>query len=375
MKIKKYIAPNIAEAMKQIRKELGTDAVILNSREVLQGGFLGFFKKKKIEVIVGLDSDPIIKHPNSIKKELPSSIQPEPTNIKKDAMDQDVFQEIQQLRKFIELQSKNQNVDSYPIEYELIYQHLLNQEVKAQLAKNIIDRMLEQHSDNNLTNDQILEELKIIITKTLQNYSFEGLNTDKKIVQFIGPTGVGKTTTLAKIASNLVLKEKKKIAFITMDTYRIAAVEQLKTYAQILHVPLEVAYTVEDYKNAIHKFDSYDMILVDTAGRNFREEKYVQDLVKNLDANMEMDTFLVLSLTAKPKDILDIYEQFQHIPMKEVIFTKLDETRQFGSLLNICMEKEVGIAYMTNGQDVPNDILEGTPSKISELIVGEYHDK
>jgi flagellar biosynthesis protein FlhF len=375
MKIKKYIAPNIAEAMKQIRKELGTDAVILNSREVLQGGFLGFFKKKKIEVIVGLDSDPIIKQPNSIKKELPSSIQPESTNINKDVTDQDVFQEIQQLRKFIELQSKNQNVDSYPIEYELIYQHLLNQEVKAQLAKNIIDRMLEQHSDNNLTNDQILEELKITLTKILQNYSFEGLNTDKKIIQFIGPTGVGKTTTLAKIASNLVLKEKKKIAFITMDTYRIAAVEQLKTYAQILHVPLEVAYTVEDYKNALRKFNSYDMILVDTAGRNFREEKYVQDLVKNLDANMEMDTFLVLSLTAKPKDILDIYEQFQHIPMKEVIFTKLDETRQFGSLLNICMEKEVGIAYMTNGQDVPNDILEGTPSKISELIVGEYHDK
>ncbi|WP_068672381.1 flagellar biosynthesis protein FlhF [Oceanobacillus sp. Castelsardo] len=375
MKIKKYIAPNIAEAMKQIRKELGTDAVILNSREILQGGFLGFFKKKKIEVIVGLDPEPLSQQAIQVKKEKPSSIQQENTNNKRNSTNKDVLQEIQQLRKFVELQSKNQNVNSYPINYELFYQHLINQEVTPQLAKNLIDTMIEQHKDKNLTNNQILEELKRIITKSLQHYSFDGMNTGKKIIQFIGPTGVGKTTTLAKIASNLVLKEKKKVAFITMDTYRIAAVEQLKTYAQILHVPLEVAYTVEDYKNAINKFNSYDLILVDTAGRNFREEKYVKDLLKNLDANIEMETFLVLSLTAKPKDILEIYDQFQHIPMKEVIFTKLDETRQFGSLLNICMEKEVGIAYMTNGQDVPYDILEGNPYKIAELIVGEYNEE
>ena len=375
MKIRKYIAPNIAEAMKQIRKELGTDAVILNSREVLQGGFLGFFKKKKIEVIVGLDPNPITNQPNQVKIEMPSTTQQESANNRKNSSGQDVLHEIQQVRKFVELQSRNQNADSYPIEYELLYQHLLNQEVKAQFAKNIINTMLDQHQDKNLTNNQILEEFKRIITKSLQKYSFNGITTGKKIIQFIGPTVVGKTTTLAKIASNLVLKEKKKVAFITMDTYRIAAVEQLKTYAQILHVPLEVAYTAEDYKHAINKFDSYDTILVDTAGRNFREEKYVKDLLNNLDANIEMDTFLVLSLTAKPKDILEIYDQFQHIPMKEVIFTKLDETRQFGSLLNICMEKEVGIAYMTNGQDVPNDILEGKPQRIAEWIVGEYNEE
>ena len=137
MKIRKYIAPNIAEAMKQIRKELGTDAVILNSREVLQGGFLGFFKKKKIEVIVGLDPNPITNQPNQVKIEMPSTTQQESANNRKNSSGQDVLHEIQQVRKFVELQSRNQNADSYPIEYELLYQHLLNQEVKAQFAKKI----------------------------------------------------------------------------------------------------------------------------------------------------------------------------------------------------------------------------------------------
>ena len=108
------------------------------------------------------------------------------------------------------------------------------------------------------------------------NLQFDGINFNRKIIQFIGPTGVGKTTTLAKVAAQSILEHEKKIAFITADTYRIAAIDQLKTYARILNVPVEVAYSIEDYKNALNKFQDYDIIFVDTAGRNFRDVKYVQ---------------------------------------------------------------------------------------------------
>src|SRR5690606_7134176 len=140
------------------------------------------------------------------------------------------------------------------------------------------------------------------------------------------PTGVGKTTTIAKVAAKLMLKKQKKVAFITTDTYRIAAIEQLKIYARILNIPVEVAYNVDDYKQAIQKLSNYDVILVDTAGRNFRNPVYIKQL-KELMGNVDhIATYLVLSLTAKPKDLQDIFIQFEEIPLKEIIFTKLDET-------------------------------------------------
>src|SRR5699024_5525665 len=163
----------------------------------------------------------------------------------------------------------------------------------------------------------------------------------------VGPTGVGKTTTIAKVAAKLMLEDTKKIAFITTDTYRIAAIEQLKTYARILNIPVEVAYNVKDYQQALKKLEGYDLILVDTAGRNFRDAKYIRELQENT-GNSEVATYLVLSLTAKPKDLNDIYDQFYQIPLEAVIFTKLDETTQYGSMLNIAVTKEIGIAYVTD---------------------------
>lgn len=374
MKIKKYIAPNVAEAMKQIRKELGTEAVILNSKEIKQGGFLGLFKKKRIEVIAGLDPDPLPQKKGSKLAENEKAMEGEFIHNKGDISKQEVLQEIQQIKRFMEIQSKNTSNSIFPIEYELLYQDLLQQEVNPELAKKLIEKLVENYKDEKINKDVLITNLKANIKNLLQTVTFNGISKNKKVIQFIGPTGVGKTTTLAKIASNLILNEKKQVAFITTDTYRIAAVEQLKTYAQILHAPLEVAYSVEDYEDAIKKFESYDVILVDTAGRNFREEKYVNDLLKSTNLNLSMETFLVLSLTMKPNDILEIYDQFHQLTIKEIIFTKMDETRQFGSILNICVEKGVGIAYLTNGQDVPNDIIKANADNIANLIVGEMNN-
>ncbi|SES75611.1 flagellar biosynthesis protein FlhF [Oceanobacillus limi] len=372
MKVKKYVAPTMPEAMSIVRKELGPDAVILNSKEIQEGGFLGFFKKRKIEVVAALDKNPMPekakKHaavaPRKIIKE--SAAQPDKSSA-------DILDEIKYLKKIMQQQVDNKEYE-FDVDYQVVFQHLVDQEVDDELAERIIKEVIENPSYPSSSGSEIIKAVRSEIEVQLSKLSFNGITYDKRIVQFVGPTGVGKTTTLAKVAAHSMLKDKKKVAFITMDTYRIAAIEQLKTYAKILDVPVEVAYSIEEYKEKVDQFKDYDLILVDTAGRNFRDEKYVKELQENINISDNVETFLVLALTAKPNDIVDIYNSFYHIPINEVIFTKADETRQYGSILNIALTKQVGVAYLTNGQDVPDDLIQPTPEKISNYIVGEFID-
>lgn len=375
MKVKKYVAATMPEAMHQIRKELGADAVILNSKEVRNGSFFGLFKKRKIEVIAALDPQPTA--PKDSSKIGPPDIKLGKNDSSgQSTMDKHVLNEIKQLKKLFEVQNQQVNTNFSP-QYKLVYQHLIDQEVTEALASELVYTVIDQHSNrqDEMPQHVIFEDTMKEISARLAKLSFEGIAYNKRIIHFVGPTGVGKTTTIAKVAAESMMKDQKKVAFITADTYRISAIEQLKTYAQILDVPLEVAYDIKDYKHAVEKFKEYDLILVDTAGRNFRDEKYVQELKQTINFNDEIETYLVLSLTTKPNDLQKISDQFRHISIKEFIFTKIDETRQYGSMLNLAVNNEIGIAYMANGQDVPDDLVKPSPVKISEYIVGEYHDQ
>lgn len=378
MKVKKYVAATMPEAMHQIRKELGADAVILNSKEVRNGSFFGLFKKRNIEVIAAMDPQPQPKKskPNQ-KIDLPDLEQPKKVQERQPSTDKNVLNEIKQLKKLVEVQKHQDKTDFSP-QYKIVYQHLIDQEVSELFASEIMHTVIDLHSnrgEENIEQHVIFQDTMKEISNRLAKLSFEGITYNKKIIHFVGPTGVGKTTTIAKVAAEAMLTDHKKVAFVTADTYRIAAIEQLKTYAKILDVPLEVAYDIKDYKQAVEKFYDYDLILVDTAGRNFRDERYVQELKQTIDFNDEIETYLVLSLTAKPNDLDKVSDQFKHVPIKEFIFTKIDETRQYGSMFNIALNNQIGIAYMTNGQDVPDDLVKPSPSKISEYIVGEYRDE
>lgn len=166
------------------------------------------------------------------------------------------------------------------------------------------------------------------------------------------------------------MKKKKKVALITTDTYRIAAVEQLKTYAKILNIPLEVVYSMEDFQKAKNQFIHYDLVLVDSAGRNFRNALYVKELEKVIDFKHEAENYLVLSLTGKYRDMKAIIEQFSLVPIKQIIFTKQDETDTYGAMLNMMFEQGKGVAYVTNGQNVPDDIVESSNDWIIQTILG-----
>jgi flagellar biosynthesis protein FlhF len=380
MKVKKFVAKNMPEAMKTIREELGTDAVILNSREVENGGFFGFFTKKSIEVIAAIDKNPIIKRSvpttvpsNPIKERMRTDkISPIPP---KENQDQ-IFNEIKQLKTMISSYS-NQKTESqdreYPQPFQKVYDYIVDQEIDQQIRLMLMKQLLKKWYEQDAKKIEVgevfewlKEEIKIIISTVPMGAQFK-----KRYVNIVGPTGVGKTTSIAKIAAHQVLKMHKKVALITTDTYRIAAVEQLKTYAKILNIPLEVAYSSEDFKKAKEQFANYDLILIDSAGRNFGNPLYIQELKKVIDFNEEMETYLVLALTSKYKDMERIYTQFSIININKIIFTKRDETSSYGSLLNMIIKHQIGVAYITTGQNVPDDIIEADVTEINNTILQE----
>ncbi|WP_246939885.1 flagellar biosynthesis protein FlhF [Bacillus pinisoli] len=388
MKVKKYIAPTMPEAMKKIRAELGKDAVILNSKVVHTGGLFGFFTKKNIEVIAAIDPSPFSNEP--MQKEKPRPVQ-EPlikkplvnteldqNTLKKDSSQSDLKQELDELKSLIKHMSTQQGStsSSYPLALQKFEKILMDQEVDDVIRVEILNKLVEQwyKHDANVEDQEITKWFRHHVKQFVDQFNHGGISFNKQYINVIGPTGVGKTTTLAKIAANCVLKFEKRVAFITTDTYRIAAIEQLKTYAKILNVPIEVCYNIEDFIKAKEKFASYDLVFIDTAGRNFRNQQYVNELREVIDFSEEMETFLVLSLTSKLKDMHEIYRQFSTINIEKLIFTKKDETSQYGAMLNLMSAYDKGIAYITVGQNVPDDIVEASTMTIVKTVLGDNEE-
>lgn len=375
----------MAEAMKHIRAELGSDAVILNSREVQSGGFLGLFKKRSIEVIAATDqlansqTKTITKQKLSTAPDTNRNFKMENANnnnkiSEKHKPSEDIMKEINELKSQLKAMSVS-NPEFGPVypEHLKLMQKLLNeQDINEANQNKLLTSLLEKWYVNGATAsiNEVYSWLEKNMVDQLRGINFGGVSFKKKYLNVVGPTGVGKTTSLAKIAAECVINHKKKVAFITTDTYRIAAIDQLKTYAKILNVPMEVCYTIDDFKKAANNFNEYDLVLIDTAGRNFRNKQYVEDLKQVIDFDHDMETFLVLSLTSKQRDMEDIYEQFSIIEIDKFIFTKSDETSSYGAMYNLITKYNKGVAYLTNGQNVPDDMIEVKPSTIAKTIIG-----
>jgi len=383
MKVKKYVATSMQEAMKKIRSEMGNDAVILNSKMIQTGGFLGFFTKKKIEVIAAMDPDvsPIeTKTVKNVRKEASKPLvkdngldiaQQVQTNSQINIDQLQLLDELSDLKRLLKSVSTNEKIDMYPQPLKKVLENMIEQEIAPVLRSQLMAELLDfwYVRKGNISDEELLEKQHEFFAHHLADLEFGGISYKRKYINVIGPTGVGKTTTLAKLAAECVLQRKKKVAFITTDTYRIAAIDQLKTYAKILDVPIEICYTIEDFKQAKQKLAMYDYVFIDTAGRNFLEPKYVSDLQKIIDFDDEMETFLVLAATAKPTDMLAVFKQFSVIPIHKLIFTKLDETSTRGSLFDVMMNTKKGIAYTTHGQNVPEDIEVATRDRIVEQML------
>ena len=191
-------------------------------------------------------------------------------------------------------------------------------------------------------------------------------------VMFIGPTGVGKTTTIAKLAAIYSLWERKKVLMLTADTYRIAAVEQLRTYARILGVPFEVVFSPQEIPEALAKHGDPDLVLLDTAGRSQRDARRMEELQALYRVFRPDAVHLVVSANMKYRDILDVVDRMGVVPVSCLLFTKLDETLTYGNILNAVLDFKKPLSFITTGQDVPNDIEVAEPDRIARLVAGEY---
>jgi flagellar biosynthesis protein FlhF len=398
MKMKKFNAPSIAEAMKMIRADLGEDAVILNSKVVVTKKFLGLVKNKSYEVVAGYDQIekkapkfsslpdiapviPTFKNDSinhSFNQQNVSHV--EPTRSPHDdnsLLPENLIKEIADLKSIMQSMQRMSTQAQYPDELLPFVDSLKQQELGEELITAISDELFIYYKNEKqeLHWAKMVEFTRDYLKDQLESLPISGLSYEKKYINVLGPTGVGKTTTIAKMAARSVLEKKKKVGFITTDTYRIAAIEQLKTYAALLQAPVEIVYNAKDYEEAIKKFAHLDLIFIDTAGRNYKEAKYVEDLKALINFNTEAESYLVLALTAKQKDLEIIIEQFKNLTIEKFIFTKLDETNSIGTMFNLMIKYNKGLAYYTNGQEVPEDIEQPSIESLLELFFKEIKDE
>lgn len=257
---------------------------------------------------------------------------------------------------------------------QLIYKKLIDNEVDSRFADEIIGEI-----ENSLKKESNLDSIlaavyQKIILKLGKPKTIE-IGDKAKVIFFIGPTGVGKTTTIAKIASSFKIEKEARVAFITADTYRIAAVEQLNTYASIIDCPVSVVYSVEDMNKSLSEYKDYDLILVDTAGRSHKATEqmdelkaFIEEVAQRAD-EFDFECYLTLSLTTKYKDLKSIADKYDDVDWA-VIFTKLDETCSVGNILNIRMLTDRPLSYTTSGQNVPDDIEVINEQGVARQLLG-----
>lgn len=432
MTINKFQAKTESEAVEKAKEEMGPEVVIMNVRTVKPKGMFRAFKGITYEVTAALEEEtpkqPVVKEqvqdkkPERINLAADEQIQIPYTSPQKQTLEQQAEKVLLQLQKQggIQKQEKKETsvyqdegkkLHSSAIEKRLdnlqslleerisaekasqdsiddedagktregfsfvkmLYQTLLDNEVHEKYANQILDE-LEKVTNKGTSIDYILSHIyQKLILKFGQPKPIELEGEKPLVVFFIGPTGVGKTTTVAKIASRYKVDEGKKVAFLTADTYRIAATEQLRTYANILDMPLTIVYSPEETKDAVDKLSDCDLILVDTAGfshKNSAQCEDIKNLIDSVSGDYRTEVFLVISATTKYRDLQDICSIYQRFTDYKLIFTKLDETSCYGNLLNIHLYSGASLSYTTYGQNVPDDIEVFDTQKVVKKLLG-----
>lgn len=373
MVIKKYIVKNMNEALTRIRYELGKDAIIISQRKIKESGLKGFFKPKVIEVTAALENNKLEKNKIVADEKELNSFKSSLDNIK----DIIAKEEVKEVKK-----QEVKNIDNKDLEHEVKeIKELLNKVIKntdKEKVENINSEYLKEIDiDENLIKELNIENYENIdcFKEDFKNLLEKEINIkDKNLsgrVALIGPTGVGKTTTIAKLAGRLALIEKKKVGLITIDTYRIGAVEQLKTYAEIMNIPFKVVITLKDMEEAIESLEGCDVILIDTTGRSSKNTMQISELRAFIDKVKANSISLVISSIIKNNDIEIILKGYEDINYDNIIITKLDETNSYGFLYSIIKKSKIPISYITVGQNVPDDIRVPSKNEIIKLILGE----
>lgn len=381
----------MAQALAQVRRDLGRDAVILNTRTFKKGGMFGLGGKRVVEITASIDIN--VLHPKE-KRNLRNAIatgtaEPridprlEPkragrlleTPPKSPVNDERLHQELNLVKQMVQeliQENRRQQHPAVPEELFETYLALINQDVSQELADEIVRQVRDQLKSEQLTDKtQVRRAVAKCIEKMVPVTGpiTTGQPGRPKVIALVGPTGVGKTTTIAKLAANFKLRENRTVGLITIDTYRIAAVDQLRTYADIINVPLRVVLSPEELRQAIRSMKDCHVILIDTAGRSQSDKLKLRELKSFLNVAKPDETHLVLSSTSGQANMQTCIRQFSSIGIDRIIFTKLDEAVGIGMLLSAVRKLDQAISYITTGQSVPDDIEPGSGRQLAKMII------
>jgi len=386
MQVKRYIAPTFAEALIQAKNELGTEAMIVESKKLKIGGFMGFFQRQVTELTVAVDR-PANGKPSAGTKPHPAAhhaapatspvlaaatAAAAPTQAQVTALQPmnltNLEREMASLRTTV-ARLLERGLGPAPVHQlqgfsRKVFEELVERGVDHTAALDIGQRI---RSDGPEGQEALRRELTRLIGPGAPIVPVPG---ERKVVALIGPTGVGKTTTLAKLAAQFTLERGMKIGLITSDTFRIAAIDQLRIYADILGVPMYAVDTPADAARALSETADRDLVLVDTGGRNHKDAQRMLELKELLSVLRPDETHLCFSLTANPKDVFDSLDYYLPMGVNRLTFTKLDEASAPGLMLNVRMRCNHPLSYVTHGQSVPDDLTPADEADFSKILMG-----
>ncbi len=390
MKIKKYQGETEEQVIEMAKQELGNDAIVLSIKRITPTGIFSIIKKPYIELTASYDENKVNIESKQkgffidLKGKISSNSSLEDKLKEKDNTIEKLEKRIVELEGYLEKAMKSLSIDKNSTNnkyknqvVQFIYEMLLSKGVHSSVCNYILE-VVDNEENQNI--DLIVKIVYTKIVEILNNVACDSLEIENnkvgepKTIVFLGTTGVGKTTTIAKLSSQLIMNKNKKVGFITSDTYRIAAVEQLKTYAEILGSQVEIVYKIDDVKEKINKLKIMnDYIFFDTAGRSHKNQKNMEEIKELLNEIDNPEIYLVVSSTGNFEDIENIISAYSKFSNFNLIFTKIDETDTIGTILNIAYYAKNKIAYVTVGQNVPSDIEKFSGEKIAKVLLGSMY--
>ena len=422
MQIRTFAGSSIKEALRQVREQLGTDAVILETRQCDDG------RHEKFEVRAGLHEDgeskdvtPLFpkadqrfgasayRSSDPTPPSMPSTAKKQ-TKAKPSTVSDSVTEELKALRREVKrmtLSPQPAADDGTSLQLNELGRHLdqglsettdllraVLAEVRCQsgmgfspsqarlyslLTYNGVEDVLAEEMVRNLEGFEpddhqgLRRALARDLLQRIQLAPPLSRRPGKRVAAFLGPTGVGKTTTIAKIAADATIRFGRKVGLVTLDTYRIAAVEQLAAYGEIMGLELKVARSVEELRKAIASLANCDLILIDSAGRNPKDERALGELGDLLDGHRATDRVLCLAAGTNPRTLAEITRAFAPLDYRELVITKMDECVGHGSILNAHLRTSRPLTYFTTGQRVPEDIEPATAERLVRLILEQWN--
>ena len=387
MDVKTYRARTMQEALSLVRRELGPDAAVLHTRELCGSPFLRWIPGlKQVEVMASAEVAvpsrvaSLERHEDAYAESMRHGVAVATSVATREAAPKSAFQtevkgQLSELSAMVEdLCRRAHQAGHHDLPEQLfqLYTELIDADISQDLARELVGRVRASAPAAELGDPMLLKSrLSRMVEEDIQVAGpIEVTPGRRRIVALVGPTGVGKTTTIAKLAANFRLREKRRVGLITVDTYRIAAVEQLRTYADIIDLPMEVVSSHREMREAVDRMSGLDLVLMDTAGRSPADEIKIQELKAFLAAACADEVHLVLSSVTSAGTLERTARQFAAVGVTALILTKLDEAGALGNLLPLVQTSGLPLSYLTDGQSVPDDIAAADRRRLAEMILG-----